>query len=130
MAAAQFGGGGREAAMKTYRMLVLETGCVQPIELIAEMSSDLRAVDFARQRIVAYPRIVSIEIWSALGRLCRLQRRNGEAAAPLPVELRIVAKDALLVEGNAALGLQVGRDAGALLDPDRQRQNSPDLGRQ
>ena len=100
--------------MKTYRLLVLEAGCVQPFELIAEMKSDLRAVDFARQRLAAYPRIALIEVWSALGRLCRLQQ-NATAAGASGVELGVVAKDPLLVEGDAAVGLQVGGDPRSLL---------------
>jgi hypothetical protein len=96
------GGGAKATAMKTYRMLVHERGCVQPIELIAEMKSDLRAVEFARQRIVAYPRILSIEIWSGSDRVCRVQSRAAELAASGGVELGVVAEDALLVERNAA----------------------------
>jgi hypothetical protein len=89
--------------MKTYRMLVYERGCVQPIELIAEMKSDLRAVEFARQRIVAYPRILSIEILSGADRLCRVQAPGVEAPAPSGgVELGVVAEDSLGIERNAA----------------------------
>jgi hypothetical protein len=96
------GGGAKATAMKTYRMLVHERGCVQPVELIAEMKSDLRAVEFARQRIVAYPRILSIEIWSGPDRVCRVQSRAAEVAASGgSVELGVVAKDSLLVERNA-----------------------------
>ncbi|HEX3407374.1 MAG TPA: hypothetical protein VHS81_09070 [Caulobacteraceae bacterium] len=87
--------------MKTYRMFVHERGCVQPFELIAEMKSDLRAVEFARQRIVAYPRIVSIDIWSGDDRVCRVQAQGAEAASA-GVELGVVAKDALRIERNAA----------------------------
>jgi hypothetical protein len=68
------------AMMKTYRMLVRETDCEQPLELIAEMRTDGRAVDFARQRLIDYPRIAAIEVWSDLTRLCRLQRRHPDAA--------------------------------------------------
>jgi hypothetical protein len=87
--------------MKTYRMFVHERGCVQPIELIAQMKSDLRAVEFARERIVAYPRILAIEIWSDEARVCRVQSSAAEAAS-VGVELRVVTEDALLVERNAA----------------------------
>jgi hypothetical protein len=89
--------------MKTYRMLVYERGCVQPIELIAQMRGDLRAVEFARQRIVAYPRILSIEIWSGSDRVCRVQAPGAEAA-PVSggVELGVVAEDTLAIERNAA----------------------------
>ncbi len=116
--------------MKLYRMLVYETGCVQPIELIAQMASDRRAVDFARQRLTDYPRILAIEVWSGLCRLSRLQRRNAEACAPGPssrVELGIVAKDALPVECNAPRGLQIAGDARAPLDPLGQRQDRAEL---
>ena len=88
--------------MKTYRMLVYETGCVQPIELIAQMAGDLRALDFARQRIAAYPRILSIEIWSGADRVCHVRPRDGDAAASGVVQLGIVAENALPVERNAA----------------------------
>jgi len=88
--------------MKTYRMFVHERGCEHPIELIAEMKSDLRAVEFARQRIVAYPRISSIEIWSAATRICRVQAAGAEAAASAGVQLGVMAEDALRVERNAA----------------------------
>jgi hypothetical protein len=89
--------------MKTYRMLVYERGCVQPIELIAEMKSDLRAVEFARERIVAYPRILTIEIWSGAERVCRVQAPGVAAPAPSGgVELGVVAEDALAIERNAA----------------------------
>ncbi|HWF78472.1 MAG TPA: hypothetical protein VN694_15000 [Caulobacteraceae bacterium] len=87
--------------MKTYRMFVHERGSSQPFELIAQMKSDLRAVEFARQRIVAFPRILAIEIWSGESRVCRVQSRAAEAAASVGVELGVVAKDALLVERNA-----------------------------
>jgi hypothetical protein len=87
--------------MKTYRMHVYERVGDQPVELIAEMVSDLRAVDFARQRICAYPRIVEIEIWSEQGRLCRLQRQCAEPGTS-PVQLGVVAENALAVERNAA----------------------------
>ena len=87
--------------MKTYRMFVHERGCGQPLELIAEMKSDLRAVEFARQRIVAYPRIVSIEIWSGDDRVCRVQSCAAEFAPSAGVELGVVAKDSLPVERNA-----------------------------
>ena len=66
--------------MKTYRMLVRETDSEQPFELIAQMSTDRRAMDFASQRLVEYPRIAAIEVWSDLTQLCRLQRRHPEAA--------------------------------------------------
>ncbi len=66
--------------MKTYRMLVREAGSEQPFELIAEMRTDGRAMDFARQRLLDYPRIAAIEVWSGLTQLCRLQRRAAEAA--------------------------------------------------
>jgi hypothetical protein len=93
--------------MKTYRMLVYERGCVQPVELIAQMKGDLRAVEFARQRIVAYPRILSIEIWSGSDRVCRVQAPGVQtlsdgAPASGGVELGVVAEDALAVERNAA----------------------------
>lgn len=85
--------------MKTYRMLVYEPGCVQPVELIAQMKSDLRAVEFARERIIAYPRIVTIEIWSGPDRICRVQPRA--AASSGAVEFGVVAKDPLPIERNA-----------------------------
>lgn len=88
--------------MKTYRMLVYERGCVQPVELIAQMKSDLRAVEFARDRIIAYPRIVTIEIWSGADRICRVQARAAEPAPSSAVEFGVVAKDPLPVERNAA----------------------------
>ena len=94
-------GAAKATAMKTYRMLVYERGCIQPIELIAEMKSDLRAVEFARERIVAYPRIVAIEIWSDATRVCRVQPRGAEPTPSAGVELGVVAKDALPVERNA-----------------------------
>ena len=88
--------------MKTYRMLVYEPGCVQPVELIAQMKSDLRAVEFARERIIAYPRIVTIEIWSGPDRICRVQPRVAEPAASSgAVEFGVVAKDPLPIERNA-----------------------------
>ena len=96
------GGGAKATAMKTYRMQVYERGCVQPIELIAQMRGDLRAVEFARQRIVAYPRILSIEIWSGTDRVCRVQAPGAEAPASGGVELGVVAEDALAIERNAA----------------------------
>jgi hypothetical protein len=119
--------------MNLYRMLVYETGCVQPVELIAQMASDGRAVDFARQRLTDYSRIQVIEVWSGLCRLSRLQRRNVEAGAPVPsgrVELGIVAKDALLVESDAPRGLQIAGDARAPLDALGQRQDRAELGLQ
>ena len=87
--------------MKTYRMLVYERGCVQPIELIAQMKSDLRAVEFARERIVAYPRILTIEIWSRADRVCRVQAPGAEAPVSGGVELGVVAEDSLAIERNA-----------------------------
>lgn len=83
--------------MKIYRLLVHEQGGDAPLELTAEMVSDLRVVDFARQRLAAQPRLVEIEIWSGQGRLCRLQRRP-----PSVVQLGVVPEDALPVERNAA----------------------------
>jgi hypothetical protein len=88
--------------MKTYRMFVYERGCIQAIELIAEMKSDLRAVEFARERIVAYPRILTIEIWSGEDRICRVQAPGVGVAASAGVELGVMAEDPLLVERNAA----------------------------
>jgi hypothetical protein len=85
--------------MKIYRMLVHECGGIAPVELTAEMVSDLRAVEFARQRLAAHPRLAEIEIWSGPGRLCRLQQR---APVPSAVQLGVVAEDALPVERNAA----------------------------
>ena len=82
--------------MKTYRMILRENGA-EPLELVAEMVSDLRAVDFGRQRLAAYPRIQEIDIWAREGRLCRLQR-----AGASPVQLGVVAEDTLLVERNTA----------------------------
>jgi len=89
--------------MNTYRMLVRETGGAEPLELTAEMISDLRVVDFARQRLAADPRILEIDVWAREGRLCRLQRST---AAPLAsaVQLGIVAEDALFVERKATRG--------------------------
>ena len=113
--------------MKIYRMVVAERGCAKPVELIAEMSSDGRAVDFARQRLIDHPRIDAIEVWSGLDRLCRLGRRHVEAAEASSVEFGIVAKDPLRVERDAALGLQVRRDAGPLLDPVRELEDAADL---
>jgi hypothetical protein len=71
------------------------------------MKGDLRAVEFARQRIVAYPRILSIEIWSGSDRVCRVQAPGAQTlsdAAPASggVEFGVVAEDALAVERNAA----------------------------
>lgn len=86
--------------MKTYRMLVQERGGETPTQLTAEMVSDLRVVDFARQRFAAQPRILQIEIWSGERRLCRLSRGAAEATASA-VQLGIVAENALLVERNA-----------------------------
>jgi hypothetical protein len=85
--------------MKIYRMLVHERDGGAPVELTAEMVSDLRAVDFARQRLAAQPRLVEIEIWSGQGRLCRLQRRP---PGPSAVQLGVVPEDPLPVEMNAA----------------------------
>ncbi len=68
--------------MKIYRMLVHERDGGAPVELTAEMVSDLRAVDFARQRLAAQPRLVEIEIWSGQGRLCRLQRARRRGRQP------------------------------------------------
>ena len=98
--------GGRDAKatamrMKTYRLVVRESAGGQPSELVTEMASDLRAADFARQRVAADPRILEIEIWSGEARLCRMQRRKDEVGASA-VELGIVAEDALLVECNAS----------------------------
>ena len=87
--------------MKTYRMLVQERGGEMPVELTAEMVSDLRVVDFARQRLAAQARILDIEIWSGERRLCRLSRAE-DAAAASAVQLGVMAEDALLVERNAA----------------------------
>lgn len=86
--------------MNTYRMLVRENGGAEPLELTAEMISDLRAVDFARQRLAANPRILEIDVWTRERRLCRLQR----PAAASAVQLGIVAEDALLVERKATRG--------------------------
>ena len=83
--------------MKTYRMLVCGTSGAQRFELVAEMVSDLRAVDFARSRLAADPRIQEIDVWASEGRLCRLQRKDASA-----VQLGVVPEDALFVEGNAA----------------------------
>ena len=87
--------------MKTYRVLVQERGGEKPVELTTEMVSDLRVVDFARQRLAAQARIVGIEIWSGERRLCRLSRAEDQAAASA-VQFGIVAENALLVERNAA----------------------------
>jgi len=87
--------------MKTYRMFVQERGGERPIELTAEMVSDLRVVDFARQRLAAQARVVEIEIWSGERRLCRLSRAEDQAATSA-VQLGVVAENALLVERNAA----------------------------
>lgn len=115
--------------MKNYRMLVYEYGCVQPVELIAQMASDRRAVDFARQRLTDYSRILAIEVWSGLSRLSRLQRRSAEArgAASVAVELGIVAKDALPVERDAPRGLKIAGDARSPLDALGERQDRADL---
>jgi hypothetical protein len=86
--------------MKTYRMIVREGADGEPLELVAKMASDLRAADFARQRIAADPRIREIEIWTGDTRLCRLQAR-GASAVPSAVQLGVVAENALLVERNA-----------------------------
>jgi len=86
--------------MKTYRMLVQERGGETPVELTAEMVSDLRVVDFARQRLAAQARILEIEIWSGERRLCRLSRGGPEA--PSAVQFGVVAEDAFSVERNAA----------------------------
>jgi hypothetical protein len=88
-------------AMKTYRMFVQERGAEKPIELTAEMVSDLRVVDFARQRLAAQAHILEIEIWSGERRLCRLCRAEDQAAISA-VQLGVVAEDALSVERNAA----------------------------
>lgn len=88
--------------MKTYRMIVQERGGEAPALFTAEMVSDLRVVDFARQRLAAEARILQIEIWSGERRLCRLSRAGPETAAASAVQLGIVAEDALLVERNAA----------------------------
>ena len=87
--------------MKTYRLVVRESADDQPLELVTEMASDLRAADFARQRIAANPKILEIEIWSGETRLCRLTGRKAGAAASA-VELGVVAEDPLLVECNAS----------------------------
>lgn len=87
--------------MKTYRMLVQERGAEAPTQLTAEMVSDLRVVDFARQRLCAQARIVEIEIWSGERRLCRLSRAEDQAAASA-VQFGVVAENALVVECNAA----------------------------
>jgi hypothetical protein len=89
--------------MKTYRMLVHEPGGDAPVELTTEMVSDLRAVDFARQRLAAHPRLDEIEIWTDQGRLCRLQRRSAEPSVSA-VQLGVVPEDALPVERNATRG--------------------------
>ena len=86
--------------MKSYRLVVRESADGEPLELVAELASDLRAADFARQRMAANPRIREIEIWSGEARLCRLQARGASPAAS-GVQLGIVAEDSLLVERNA-----------------------------
>jgi hypothetical protein len=82
-------------------MFVHEYGGDEPTQLTAEMVSDLRVVDFARQRLCGSPRILEIDIWSGERRLCRLQRDSANCGGS-PVKLGVVAEDALLVERNAA----------------------------
>ena len=65
----------KAATMKTYRMLVREVGEAPPVELIAEMRTDGRAVDFAMSRLTEQPRILDLEVWSGVSRLARLQRQ-------------------------------------------------------
>lgn len=89
--------------MKTYRLIVRDSASDQPFELTAEMASDLRALDFSRQRLAAHPNIVEIDVWSGEGRLCRLQRPGADRSASA-VQLGVVAEDALLIERNAAGG--------------------------
>ena len=67
--------------MKTYQMRIRQLGWDRPMELIAEMRSDRRAIDFARQRLTEQPRILDIEVWSGLTQLCRLQRGGAQAQA-------------------------------------------------
>lgn len=86
--------------MKSYRMVVRDGGG-DPLELFAEMASDLRVTDFARQRMSADARIREIEIWSGQTRLCRVLGRDADVPASA-IQFRVVAEDALLVEGNAA----------------------------
>jgi len=56
--------------MKTYRILVHE-GAGAPVELAAEMSSDARVVEFARDRLASSRKVTVIEVWSGLVRLCQ-----------------------------------------------------------
>jgi hypothetical protein len=57
--------------MKTYRILVHE-GAGAPVELAAEMGSDARVVQFARERLASSRKVTAIEVWSGPMKLCEL----------------------------------------------------------
>jgi hypothetical protein len=56
--------------MKTYRILVHEADGAR-IELAAEMGSDARVVEFARDRLASSRKATAIEVWAGPVKLCQ-----------------------------------------------------------
>ncbi|HUZ11269.1 MAG TPA: hypothetical protein VMU93_00270 [Caulobacteraceae bacterium] len=57
--------------MKTYKILVHERRREEPITLVAELSCDQRAREFARDRLASSTRYEFVEVWDGATRLCR-----------------------------------------------------------
>jgi hypothetical protein len=66
--------------MKTYRIVVHDRRCSAPIELAAEMQSDTRVLEFARDRLAASRHVAAIEVWRGATRLCWLDAEQRKAA--------------------------------------------------
>jgi hypothetical protein len=66
--------------MKSYRILVHDSGSAAPQELVAEMARDERVVEFCRERLAVSPQVASIEIWSTGRKLFHLWSDAREAA--------------------------------------------------
>ena len=64
--------------MKTYRILVHDLRCPEPIVLTAEMGHDERACEFASQRLASSHHYAAVEVWRGVDKLFHL------ASAPEP----------------------------------------------
>ena len=58
--------------MKTYKILVHDRRCPEPIFLTAEMRHDQRACEYARERLRSSADYDAIEVWRAEVRLCQV----------------------------------------------------------
>ena len=61
-------------SVKTYKILVHDRRCREPIVLTAEMKRDSRACEYARDQLASSPNYDAIEVWQADLQLCRLAR--------------------------------------------------------